>query len=82
MPLIQVNLNSAATEELFKRLAWFYATAHQVQIYDAEGHGHPLSTLVNLSRAKISTAFCATDRPCTEANIHPKLDATKYLLYS
>ena len=46
MPFIQVNLNSAATEELFKRLAWFYATANQVQIYDAEGQGHPLSTLV------------------------------------
>ena len=55
MPLIQVNLNSATTEELFERLAWFYATAHQVQIYDAEGHDHPLSlaTLVNLSRGKI-----------------------------
>jgi hypothetical protein len=53
MPLRQVNLHSATTEELFERLAWFYATAHQVQIYDAEGQGHPLSTLVNLSRGKI-----------------------------
>ena len=53
MPIIQVNLNSATTEELFERLAWFYATAHQVQIYDEEGYGHPISALVNLSRGKI-----------------------------
>ena len=53
MTLIQVNFNSATTEELFERLAWFYATANQVQIYDAEGQGHPLSTLVYLSRGKI-----------------------------
>ena len=52
MPLIQVNLNSATTEELFERLAWFYATAHQVQIYDAEGQGRRLSTLVYHSRGK------------------------------
>ena len=50
MPLRQVNLYSATPEELFERLAWFYATANQVQIYDAEGQGHPLSTLVYLSR--------------------------------
>ena len=51
--LVQVNLHSTTTEELFERLAWFYATAHQVQIYDAEGQGHLLSTLVSLSRGKI-----------------------------
>ena len=53
MPLRQVNLHSATTEELFERLAWFYATAQQAQIYDAEGHPYSLSTLVNLSRGKI-----------------------------
>ena len=53
MPLIQVNLNSATTEELFECTAWFYATVNQVQIYDAEGHGHLLSVLVDLSRGNI-----------------------------
>ena len=53
MPLRQVNLHSATPEELFERLAWFYATAQQAQIYDAEGHPYSLSTLVNLSRGKI-----------------------------
>ena len=53
MPLRQVNLHSATTEELFERLAWFYATAQQAQIYDAEGQPYSLSTLVNLSRGKI-----------------------------
>ena len=53
MTLIQVNLNSATTEELFERLAWFYATANQVQICDAEGQSHSLSTLVSLSQGKI-----------------------------
>ena len=81
MPLRQVNLHSATTEELFERLAWFYATAQQAQIYDAEGHPYSLSTLVNLSLGKIPTAFCATERPCTEASISPKLEGTKYLLY-
>ena len=53
MPLRQVNLNSVTTEELFERLAWFYATVNQVQIYDAEGHGYSLSALVDLSRGNI-----------------------------
>ena len=53
MPLIQVNLNSATTEELFERLAWFYATVNQLQIYDAEGNGHSLSVLVDLSRGNV-----------------------------
>jgi hypothetical protein len=30
MPIGQINLHSATTEELFERLAWFYATAKQV----------------------------------------------------
>ena len=46
MPLIQVNLNRATTEELFERLAWLYTTVNQVQRYDVEGHGHSLSVLV------------------------------------
>ena len=52
MTFIQVNLNSATTEELFELLAWFYDTANQVQICDAEGQSHLLSTLVSLSRGK------------------------------
>ena len=46
MPLRQVNLYSATTEELFERLAWFYTTVNQVQVYDAEGQGHPSSIVV------------------------------------
>ena len=53
MPLIQVNLHSATTEELFERQAWFYATVNQAQTYDAEGHGHPLSVRVDLSRGNL-----------------------------
>ena len=53
MPLRQVNLNSATTEEQFERLTWFYATVNQVQIYDVEGQGHSLSVLVDLSRGNI-----------------------------
>ena len=53
MQLRQVNLYSTTTEELFERLAWFYATVNQVQIYDAEGQGHLLSVLVDLSRGSI-----------------------------
>ena len=43
MQLRQVNLYSATTEDLFERLAWFYATVNQVQFYDEEGQGHPIS---------------------------------------
>ena len=83
MTLIQVNLNSATTEELFERLAWFFATANQVQICDAEGQSHSriISSFPLARKDSIPTAFCPTERPCTEANIHPKLDATKSLLY-
>ena len=82
MPLRQVNLHSATTEELFERLAWFYATAQQAQIYDAEGQPYSLSTLVNLSRGKIPfPPRFALKNDCTEADISPKLEGTKYLLY-
>ena len=87
MPLRQVNLHSATTEELFERLAWFYATANQVQIYDAEGQSHSLSTLVSLSREKIPfpTRFAlrkdiVQKQTFIQTSI-PKLDATKSLLY-
>ena len=53
LPLRQVNLYSTTSEELFERLAWFYTTVNQVQVYDAEGDGHPLSDLVQLSRGCI-----------------------------
>ena len=53
MLLRQVNLYSATTEELFERLAWFYATVNQVQVYDTETQGHPLSDLLNLSRGRL-----------------------------
>ena len=52
--LRQINLNNVTTEELFERLAWFYAAVNQVQIYDVEGQGHPLSVLVDLSRGNIT----------------------------
>ena len=58
MPLRHVNLYSATTEELFRRLAGFYATVNQVQIYDAEGQGHQLSVLVDLSRGNIPFPLC------------------------
>ena len=53
MPLRQVNLYSATTEELSDRLAWFYATVNQVQVYDVEGQGRLLSVQVDLSRGCI-----------------------------
>ena len=59
MPLRQVNIYSATTEELFERLDWFYtSTVNQVQVYDAEGHSHLLSDLVRLSRGYIPFPPC------------------------
>ncbi len=33
MPIGQVNLHSATTEALIKRLAWFYTTAKQIMLF-------------------------------------------------
>ena len=83
MTLIQVNLDSATTEE-FERLAWFYATANQVQIYDAEGQGHSLSTLVSLSRGNIPflPRFALQNDLVQKQEFIQKLETTKYLMYT
>ncbi len=38
MPIGQVNLHSATTEQLLERLAWFYTTAKQMTFFDADGY--------------------------------------------
>jgi hypothetical protein len=52
MPIGQVDLHSATTEELSERLAssWFYTTAKQITLFDADGHPHKTSNLIHLSR--------------------------------
>ncbi len=37
MPIGQVNLHSATTEELFEQLAWFYTADKQITHFDADG---------------------------------------------
>jgi hypothetical protein len=53
IPLSQVNLSSATTEELFERIAWFPITAKHTIVYDATGNCHQLSKLTHLSPGKI-----------------------------
>ncbi len=54
MPLIgQVNFYSATTEELFERLAWFYATVKQITLFYADEDPHKISNLIHLSRGCI-----------------------------
>ncbi len=53
MPMGQVNLHSATREELFERLAWFYATVNQITLFDADGYQHKNSNLIYLLRGRI-----------------------------
>jgi hypothetical protein len=53
MPIGQVNLHRATTEQLFERLAWFYTTAKQMTFFDADGYPHKISNLIHLSRGCI-----------------------------
>ncbi len=59
MPIGQVNLHSATTEELSERLAWFYTTAKQMTFLSADGYPHKTSNLIHLSRGciPIPTSF-------------------------
>ncbi len=59
MPIGQVDLHSATTEEFFERLACFYTTAKHITLFYADGHPHKTSNLMHLSRGciPIPTSF-------------------------
>ena len=50
---IQINIATAAMEDIYERLCWVYTTLSSTLVFDHRGVSHSLMFIIDLSKGKI-----------------------------